>query len=222
MYVLFYKEVYNMKLQISFDLVDLDKAIDIASKVAKYADIIEIGTLLLYKYGIKAVADFRKKLPKESLLADSKIIDRGKDAANIIFDAGADWVTVMSGTSKDVIHAVATAAHELNKKVMLDLVDSSSPGQSALEAKSFGIDAILFHQTYDEKQTLLFLDKWDMVKGNTQLPIFISARINRDTIEKILELKPDGVVIGKSITGAINPEEEAKFFYEACFGKQID
>lgn len=211
-----------MKLQISFDLVDLDKAIDIASKVAKYADIIEIGTLLLYKYGIKAVEDFRKKLPKESILADSKIIDRGKDAANIILDSGADWITVMSGTSKDVIHAVSTAAHELNKKVMLDLVDSSSPGQSALEAKSLGIDAILFHQTYDEKQTLLFLDKWDMVKGNTQLPIFISARINRDTIEKILELKPDGIVIGKAITGAQDPEEEAKFFYEACFGKQID
>ncbi len=211
-----------MKLQISFDIIDLDKAIDIAVKVAKYADIIEIGTILLYKYGIKAIEDFRKKLPKESILADSKIIDRGKDVTNLILNAGADWVTVMSGTSKEVIHAVATTAHELNKKVMLDLVDSSSPGQSALEAKSLGIDAILFHQTYDEKQTLLFLDKWDMVKGNTQLPIFISARINRDTIEKILELKPDGVVIGKAITGSQNPEEEAKFFYEACFGKQLD
>ena len=38
-----------MKLQIAFDITDLDKAIDIAKKVADKSDILEIGTFLSIK-----------------------------------------------------------------------------------------------------------------------------------------------------------------------------
>lgn len=205
-----------MKLQIAFDLIDLDKAIEIAYKIADQTDIIEIGTLLIYKHGAKAIETFRTHFPQKTLLADVKVIDRGKEASTLILNAGADWITVMAGTSKDVIHSVCTTAHNLNKKVMLDLLDSTSPGQSALDAKSLGVDALLFHQTFDEEQPMLFLDRWDMVKGNTQLPIFVSAKITRDSIQPLLDVKPDGLIIGKAITSADNPEEEAKYFYEIC------
>ncbi|MDR3645955.1 MAG: orotidine 5'-phosphate decarboxylase [Candidatus Babeliales bacterium] len=208
-----------MKLQIAFDLIDLDKAVEIACKVTNSADVIEIGTLLIYKHGAKAIEAFRNHLPQNTLLADAKIIDRGKEASSILLNAGADWITVMAGTNKDVIHSVCTAAHNLNKKVMLDLLDSASPGQSALEAKSLGVDALLFHQTYDEEQPLLFLDRWEMVRGNTQLPIHVSAKITRDSIQHIFDVKPDGIIIGKAITAADNPEAEARFFYELCNNK---
>jgi len=209
-----------MKLQISFDSTDLEKSIDTALQVAHYADIIEIGSLLIYKYGAKAVEAFKNNLTKKTLLADFKIIDRGKDAANLALNAGADWVTVMAGTSKEVIHSACTEAHNLNKKVMLDLIDSCSAGQSALEAKSLGVDAILFHQAYDESQSFIFIEKWDMVRGNTDLPIFVSGKIKRENFDQILEIKPDGIIIGKSITHADNPIEEAKFYYELCCSKR--
>lgn len=205
-----------MKLQVSFDSADLEKSIEVATQIADYTDIIEIGSLLIYKYGITAIETFRTNLPKKTLLADMKIIDRGKEAANLALNAGVDWVTVMAGTSKEIIHSVCTEAHNVNKKVMLDLVDSSSQGQSALDAKSLGVDAILFHQTYAETQPLLFLDKWEMVRGNTNLPIFISAKITRETVDNILQIKPDGIIIGRAIVQAQNPVEEAKFFYELC------
>lgn len=205
-----------MKLQIAFDSTDLEKSVETAVQIANYADIIEIGSLLIYKYGIHAIETFRSNLPKKTLLADTKIIDRGKDAATLIINSGADWVTVMAGTSKDVIHSVCAAAHNLNKKVMLDLIDACSAGQSALEAKSLGADAILFHQAYDEEQPLLFLDKWDMVKSNTKLPIFISAKIKRENFEQITLLKPDGIIIGKTVTSSENAVEEVKYFYDLC------
>jgi 3-keto-L-gulonate-6-phosphate decarboxylase len=205
-----------MKLQIAFDLIDLDKAIEIACKVTNNTDVIEIGTLLIYKHGAKAIEAFRNHLPQKTILADAKIIDRGKEAASILLNAGADWITVMAGTNKDVIHSVCTAAHNLNKKVMLDLLDSASPGQSALEAKSLGVDALLFHQTHDSDQPLLFLDRWEMVRGNTQLPIHISAKITRDSVQQIFDVNPDGIIIGKAITSADNPEVESKYFYDLC------
>jgi 3-hexulose-6-phosphate synthase len=203
-----------MKLQIAFDITDLHEAIDLAKKVADQCDILEIGTLLIYKHGVKSIERFRETFPKKTLLADSKIIDRGKEAAAILANAGADWITVMAGTGKEVIHSVCTAAHQHDTKVMLDLIDASALGQSALEAKNLGADALLFHQAYDEKDALILLDKWEIVRGNTSLPIFVSAKITRTSIYNILNIKPDGIVVGKSILDSDDPTEEAKFFYD--------
>ena len=205
-----------MKLQISFDMSDLKQAIDVAKKVKDYADILEVGTILIHKYGIKAVEKFTQKFPDKDVLADTKIIDRGKDITTIYAESKVKWLTVMAGTSKNVIHRVCSKAETYDIKVMLDIIDSGSPGQSALEAKSLGVDAILFHEAYDTSESLVFLDKLDMVKGNTDLPIFISAKINRDNVAQIIETKPYGIVIGKSITDAPDPKAEAKFFYDLC------
>jgi 3-hexulose-6-phosphate synthase len=201
-----------MKLQIAFDNTDLDKALSIASNVASYADILEVGTLLIYNHGSSAVKQFKEAFPQKIILADAKICDRGKESVNLFALAGADWITVMAGTSKNVIHGACTAAQELGKKIMLDLLDASSLGQSALEAKTLGAHALLFHESADDKTPLLFLDKWEIIKGNTSLPIFISAKIRREIIHDVIHVKPDGIIIGKGITEAENPAQEAQFF----------
>ncbi len=207
-----------MKLQISFDLTDLDRALEIAEQIHEYADILEIGTLLIYAHGTTAVERFREAFPDKVLQADTKIVDRGKESIALFANAQTDWVTVMAGTNKNVIHAACTAAHERNKKVVLDMIDSKEIGQSALEAKNLGADALLVHQPYDVEEPLEFLDKWEMIRGNTDLPIFISTRIGRDNIEDILNVKPDGITLGRTITEAEDPREEAKFFYNKCKG----
>lgn len=203
-----------MKLQISFDTTDLQKTIEIAKEIDAYADIFEIGTLLIYTYGQKSLEQFREAFPEKTILADTKIIDRGRQVVEQLAPTKINWLTVMAGTSKNVIHTTCTHAHEKNIKVMLDLLDTSSLGQAALEAKTLGADALLFHQPYDEQETLVFLDKWDMIKGNTTLPIFVSAKINRDNVHEVMNINPNGLIIGKSITDADDPVEEAKFFYE--------
>lgn len=203
-----------MKLQISFDMPDLQKAVSVATQVAEFCDILEVGTILIHKHGVKAVEEFRKALPDKTILADAKIVDRGKNAATLFAQYGANWITVMAGTSKQVIHTACTAAKELGAKVMLDLLDARSPGQSAMEAKNLGVDAVLFHQPHDEKDELLFLDSWSMISGNTEIPVFISAKISRQNVDHIIDLKPAGIVVGKSITDADNPAQEAQFFYD--------
>ena len=202
-----------MKSQIAFDLTDLDKALQIAAQVEEYTDILEVGTLLIYKYGDSAVRKFKESFPHKTILADIKVADRGKEAITIFAQAGADWTTVMAGTGRNVIHTACNTAHEMGKKVMLDLIDASSLGQSALDAKSLGVDALLFHKPADEDAQLTFLDRWDMVKGNTQLPVFISATITRDNIHEVLAINPAGIVMSKTIINAENPREEAAYFY---------
>ena len=102
----------------------------------------------------------------------------------------------------------------MNRKVMLDLIDAASPGQSALEAKSLGADAILFHQPHDADDKTLIADDWGMVKGNTDLPIYISAHIDRENINEIIAMEPYGLCIGKTISEANDPAAEVEFFKE--------
>lgn len=202
-----------MKVQIAFDMTDLDRAISIATEVEQYADILEVGSLLIYKHGEKAIRKFKESFPQKSILADAKIVDHGKEATILLSQAGADWITVMAGAGKNVIYGSTSAAHDLGKKIMLNLNDSSSLGQSALEAKSFGVDALMLHKPSEEDTQLTFMEKWDMVRGNTQLPIFISASITRETIHDIITINPTGIVLGKSITKADHPREEAAYFH---------
>lgn len=199
-----------MKLQIAFDLTDLDKALSIAKSVDKYCDIFEIGSLLLYKYGENAVKEFRNQFPDKQLVVDAKIVDRPKELITLLSQAGADSITILAGAGRPTIHTATSIAHELGKKIILDLVDANSLGQSALEAKSLGIDALLFNRSEDEQ--VLFLDKWEMVKGNTQVPVFISAHISRENIADILSVGATTIIISSSITKAENPEEEAAYF----------
>ncbi len=205
-----------MKFQISFDLIDVEKQIKIAKQLINYADIFEVGTLPIFKHGSHAIERFRQEFPNKTILADTKVVDRGRDVASIFSQAGADWFSVMGGTSRNVIHGTCSKAHDLGKKVILDLIDSNSPGQAALEANSLGADALLFHQAHDESGGLSILEHWEMVRGNTDLPIFVSAKITRETLDQILHLKPDGIIIGRAITEHENPLAEAQFFFEKC------
>jgi 3-keto-L-gulonate-6-phosphate decarboxylase len=203
-----------MKLQISFDTTNLENALEVASLVAPNADILEIGTLLIYAHGIVAVEKFKDAFPTKTILVDTKIIDRAKDAVTLFSKAGADWITVMAGTDKNVIHTACSTAREFNTKVMLDLLDSNAVGQSALEANMLGVDAIVFHHLLDEKAPFSFLENWEIIRGNTDLPVFISGKITQDNIDEILQIKANGLIIGKSIIESADPAQQAQLFYE--------
>jgi 3-keto-L-gulonate-6-phosphate decarboxylase len=203
-----------MKLQISFDLTDLDKAIEIAQSVVNQCDIFEISTILLCKYGIQAVTRFRNTFPHKPLIVDTKLVDSAEPIIPMIAQAGANWITVLAGSTQETIHALCKEASKHNLKVLLDLVDSSYKGQSAMEAKNLGADALLFHQPYSPATSLTFIDTWEMVKGNASLPIFISAEINRENVNRIMLLKPQTLIIGRSIVQATDPAQEAQFYYD--------
>lgn len=203
-----------MKMHITFDNTDRDKAILTASSLEPYTDVFEIGSLLLYKYGEEVVKLFKEKFPNKILVVDAKIIDNGKELAALFADAGSDWITVMAGASSSIIRNACAVAHEKGKKVLLDLLDSNSVGQSALEAQSLGVDALLIHRPTSKDQELFFLDIWEMIKGNTQLPIYVSSNGGPDVIRDLITLNPAGIIFGKNITHADNPVSEAQSYYQ--------
>ncbi|MCF7799947.1 orotidine 5'-phosphate decarboxylase [Candidatus Babeliales bacterium] len=201
-----------MKLQVSFDIADLQDALNIAQKIYQQADILEIGTILIYKYGISAIQSFKEKFPESTIFADAKIVDRPEEIVKIFAQAGADYVSVLAGTTNSIIKQAAQAAHDNGIKIVLDLVDAVSPGQSAMDAKTLDIDIIACHKPVALNRLEETLADWQYIRGNTDLPIFIAGNINKSNIAKILKLKSQGIVIGSAIVDAKDPEEEIKYF----------
>jgi 3-hexulose-6-phosphate synthase len=212
------KGIIFMKLQISFDMSDLEKAIAIAVDIEPYVDIFEVGTLLLYQYGVRAIEAFVQRFPEKQILADTKIVDHAKEAIHIVAATQVHWISVMAGTHRDTLQAACTAAHESKIKIMLDLLDSNAPGQSAMEAKTIGVHALLVHRLHEEKDSQSFAEKWEMIRGNTTLPIFVSGAINRQNVHEFISLQPEGLVIGSAVIKAENPVQEAAYFASLIHG----
>ena len=203
-----------MKLLIAFNLIDLEKALEVASRVEEHVDLFTIGPLLLYKYGIKAVERFHEAFPRKSLLVEAQILERPQQAVKLFSDAGADWISVMAGAGTSIIHTACSVAQDTGRKIILDLADANSLGQAALEAQGLGVKALAFHKSREEEEGSSFLDRWDMIKGNTHLPIFISSHISRDNVGDILSLDPAGIIIGSSVVLSENPKTEVAYFAE--------
>ena len=111
-----------MKLQLALDSNNSQEAKRLLEKVSDLVDIVEVGTPLLMKEGVKVVTEIKDAHPQLEMLADLKIMDAGDIEARIGFEAGADIVTVL-GVAHDVtIRRAVDQARALSKQVMIDLI----------------------------------------------------------------------------------------------------
>jgi 3-hexulose-6-phosphate synthase len=192
--------------------------ISLAKNVEDFCDAFEIGPVLLMQYGINAIKEFRTAFPQKTIICDSNITEFEKEMVALASQAGADWVTALAGAGTNTIHNTCSSAHSAGKKVMIDFIDAASAGQIAADAKSFGADALVVHNHPDANPYAL-LDRWDMVKGNTTLPVFISTNVTRANLNDLIKLDPAGIIVGHAVTLAENPREEAEYFYNIIKNK---
>jgi 3-keto-L-gulonate-6-phosphate decarboxylase len=203
-----------MKYYILLDHFEYEKNVKVAHLLHDQSDGFVMGSLFLARYGIEVVDKLRKEFPRKMLYVETRIVDRPREMVSLACQNGADWVSVMGGSRKEVIHSAASKAHDIGRKIFLDLLTTPFSGQVALEAASLGVDALLF--TYFSKQNDKDLtEQWQMVQGNTNLPIFFSGIIDRSLIILLQEIRPFALILGKVITEHDTPELELQFFKES-------
>lgn len=203
-----------MKLQIAYDFTNLQEALDVAQVTAPYADILEIGSALLQAEGARTIKAFKEHFHDKPLFVDAKLIDRIQHAIPFFGAMGTNYLSLLAGASNTTIKHATSLAHKSGTKMVLDLIDAVSVGQSVMDAATLDIDMILFHKINDNSRDneIEIEDEWQNIRGNTELPIFIEAKIDRNTVLTYKKLKPQGLIIGGSITHAENPVKEAEFY----------
>ena len=206
-----------MKLQVAFDLQSSDEILNFLEKNGDLIDIIEIGTPLIIKEGLKSVLKIKKKFPKQTVLADLKIMDAGLLEAQIGFDAGADIVTVLGLASTKTLNGVKQAAVKNEKEVMVDMINHPCPENKWNELKNMEMGLCCLHtsndDTKDGETPLNDLERFYNLHGGKN--IAVAGGINPDMIRKINSFHPEIVIVGGYIANSRNQRDALEEIHQA-------
>ena len=206
-----------MKLQVAFDLQSSDEILNFLEKNGDLIDIIEIGTPLIIKEGLKSVLKIKKKFPKQTVLADLKIMDAGLLEAQIGFDAGADIVTVLGLASTKTLNGVKQAVVKNEKEVMVDMINHPCPENKWNELKNMEMGLCCLHtandDTKDGETPLNDLERFYNLHGGKN--IAVAGGINPDMIRKINSFHPEIVIVGGYIANSRNQRDALEEIHQA-------
>ena len=162
-------------VQLSLDLTSLDEALDTAAiGVEAGVDWLEAGTPLLLAEGLRAVEALHLRFPRHPIVADLKTMDGGYLEAEMMAKAGASFVVVMGRAHEATIRRVVDAGRDLGIRVMGDNLGSKDRVACARWMESLGVDIVVHHIGYDERNMingLSPLDELDAVVRAVSVPV---------------------------------------------------
>lgn len=199
------------KLQVAIDLLKIEDAIALATKVAPYVDIIELGTPLIKSEGLAGIRKMKDAFPDKLVLADFKTADAGELEANMAFGAGADYVTILGTTGDSTIAGAVKAAKEHGKGVVVDTIGVVDRVQRAKEAIALGAEFVELHAGLDEQaeegySIQVLIDE----AARAGVAVSIAGGVNKGSITAVKEAGVVVAVAGAAIYGAEDPAAAAK------------
>jgi len=209
-----------MELQLALDFVNMDEAIALMELMGTSVDIIEAGTPLLLREGTEVLRRLRARNPKIRILADAKIVDGGYAEAKMLFDAGADIVTVLAVASSETLAAVQSAANECAGIVAADMIASSQPLDDLAKVAAAGIQIACVHRATDRgswgtENSRLLEQVASAARSAGNLRIMVAGGLSLGTIPSVRSLSPDIVVVGGAIVSAADPAKAAREIRDA-------
>ena len=199
--------------------IDRPESIYLLPQLRDLIDIVEVGTPLLKRFGISAIVTARELCPQVLVMADTKTVDGGKLEADMVFGAGASFMTVLSIASLATQAAAATSAREFGATVMLDTITES--GKPELIPEGFlpavGIDYVGVHAPVDAR--LAGDQSRDHIKAVERMHergfrVSLAGGIGPADFDDVLRVEPEIIVVGSAITGAENPGRAAEWIRE--------
>ncbi|MDX2138042.1 MAG: 3-hexulose-6-phosphate synthase [Chloroflexota bacterium] len=195
-----------MLLQLALD-GNLQQSLAVLQAAGPHVDIVEIGTPLVFREGMHIVSRMRELAPDSAFLADFKIMDAGDEEASIAFAAGCDMVTVMGIAHDETIKGAVDAALRFSREIVIDLMGVINPLARAREVLALGAKTLCVHTAYDVQHaghspldTLA-----DVRAALPEARVAVAGGISLKTIDSVVPLKPDIVIVGGAIARAGDP-----------------
>jgi 3-hexulose-6-phosphate synthase len=201
-----------MKIQLALDRLKIAEAIDLAKKVEDSVDWIEVGTSLIKEFGVSSIKELKSAFPNKTIVADVKTNDNARYEFEMCFDAGADVATVMGVSPLVTIDICMEVAARYNKKVMIDLLNTTE--QQKLELQKYKDAIFCLHVSKDQQEESGMANRGtadNQLKFDLQ--IAAAGGITMESLEQLkTTVNPDVVIVGGAITKASNPSEAALQF----------
>jgi len=187
-------------VQVSIDVTTLEEALDLArASVRAGVDWLEAGTPLILAEGLGAVRAFREEFPAHPIVADLKTMDGAGLEAEMMFKAGANMVVVMGQAHDASIIEQVKMAKRYSGKVMCDVMICPDKPKRAQEAEAMGVDYIIVHTGFDERNMIPGLSPLDDLAGvvaAVNIPIQAVGGLTIDQAIDTLKMGAQIVVFG--------------------------
>lgn len=211
--------MHRPMLQLALDTFDLPSALAPMQRAKEHIDVVEAGTILCYAEGMHAVRALRALYPDKVLLADVRIAEAGSIIAKLAFDAGADWVTVVSGATPATMEVVLAEARKRGCDVQLELIDGWTWDQ-ARAWRAMGLEQVIAHRSRDG-EALGDLswkpDDFDQMRRLADLgfKVTVAGGVEVDDLPRFAGVPIHVFTVGRAIRSAVDPAAAARAFQEA-------
>ncbi len=205
-------------LQVAMDTKDLDSALKVTRLVYDVVDIIEVGTILCLTEGLGAVKTIKTLYPDNLVLADVRIAEAGALISKMVFDVGADWISVLSSAALPTIETVAKEAFSKGGDVQIELQEGWTK-EKANQWKALGITQVIFHKSRDSEK---LGPGWDpellgVIKSMSDegFKVSITGNLNPGDLSVFKGIPVYSFVAGRAIRAASDPRAAAEEFNTA-------
>jgi len=206
-------------LQIALDNPNLERAKEIVSHMPESDRIIlEVGTPLLKKYGVKAVRELRDSAKEMFIVADLKTLDVGKVEVDLAFEETADAVVAAGLAAPEILDGFIYEAKRLGIYAVVDMMEVVDPVQKLRSLKQLP-DVVILHRPIDVEKAGVH-HRMELIKelrqtfAHERLLIAIAGGIIPETAKEALEKGADIIIAGRYITQSKDVKRAVREFLE--------
>ena len=214
-------------LQIALDIPSLERTKKIVSELPESDRIIlEVGTPLLKRYGVKIIRDLREVAKDKFIVADTKTLDVGKVEVDLAFEETADAVVVAGLAAEETIDKFIYEAKRLGIYAVVDMMNVEDPIRKLQSLEGFP-DVVILHRAIDVEERT-GKTSWEILKEMRQT--FLSERflvavaggITPETAPEALANGADIIIVGRYITQSMDVERAAREFLKCTREMALD
>lgn len=205
-------------LQIALDVPDIDKVKGIVNELPQSDRIIlEAGTPLIKKYGVRVIRELRELAKDVFIVADLKTLDVGQVEVDMAYEETADAVVASGLASKETLDKFIYETKRFGIYAVVDMMDVADPLAILKSLKELP-DLIILHRGIDEEcggKT-----RWEHIKAikevfkDKKLLFAVAGGIDPQTAPMALKSGADILIVGRYITQSRDIRRATREFLE--------
>jgi bifunctional enzyme Fae/Hps len=205
-------------IQIALDIPSLSRTKRIIEQMPESDRLIlEVGTPLLKKYGVKVIRDLRELAKGTFIVADLKTLDVGKVEVDLAFEETADAVVASGLAAPETLDKFIHEANRLGIYAVVDTMNVEDPIQKLRSLKEFP-NIIILHRAIDIEKT--GKPRWHLIKEmreaftEKRFLVAVAGGITPETAPEALASGADILIVGRYITQSKDVERSVREFLE--------
>lgn len=205
-------------LQVALDHLDIPSALEATRALADEVDVLEMGTILCYAEGSRAVGILRALYPEKMIVADLKAADAGGTVAEIVFSQGADWMTVICNAPYATMEAALEVARKYNGDLQIELYGDWT-FEHARKWREIGLTQAIYHRGRDAGLAGQQWGEEDLDKirrlADMGFEVSVTGGLYAKDLGIFAGIPVKCFIAGRGLYGADDPAQSARDFKDA-------